>query len=86
VVQLLRLPGVAKIEAADMRVMGTGCHSGSARMWNGMGTDAAHRAGWDAGLRLCVWGAGAGSSIRTDAASGTGMGAGRVLNVHQPRV
>jgi hypothetical protein len=51
VVQLLRLPGVAKMEAMDTRAAGMGCCGRSV----GIGVGTVHRVGWDTRLHsACV--------------------------------
>jgi hypothetical protein len=84
--QLLWLPGVVKMEAADTRVTRVGCRGGSARMWSGMGAGTPHRAGWDVALHAACVGCRHGSSIRTDATFGAGMCAGRALGGHGSNV
>jgi hypothetical protein len=80
VVQLLQLPVVAKMQAVDMRVAGTGCHDRSAGCGAGWartqcigqdGTRASMLRASDAGARSSIW---------TDVASGEGMGAGHALD------
>jgi hypothetical protein len=65
VVQLLQLPGVAKMQATNIGAARTGCHGGSARIGSGMGV--AHQVRWESWMRHRR-----GSSGWTDAASGAG--------------
>jgi hypothetical protein len=81
VVQLLRLPSVAKMEATETRAMRTRCHGGSAEIWSRRARAWCIRRDGTRASMLRAPGAGVGSSIWTNAASRARMGVGRALGV-----